>query len=80
MLSISHISNANQIVFIYSSQSKSRKPIVVALNFGENWQTIDLSTRYGLPKKLKIVVASIESQYNQGWVQGKTIYSKIIFN
>lgn len=48
------------------SQSASKKPIVVALNFGEAWQTIDLSSKFGLPEKLKVVEASIESQYTEG--------------
>lgn len=47
-------------------QSGSNKPVVVALNFGENWQTIDLSSKYGLPEKLLVVAASIESQYVEG--------------
>lgn len=45
--------------------STSQKPIVVALNFGDKWQTIDLSSEYGLSDKMKVVVASIESQYNE---------------
>lgn len=51
---------------IFLSQSASKKPIVVALNFGEGWQTVDVSSKFGLPEKLKVVVASIESQYVEG--------------
>lgn len=66
MLSTNYISIANETILKCCSHSKSRKPIVIALNFGENWQTIDLSSKYGLPKKLNVVVASIESQYAEG--------------
>lgn len=66
---IETISNTNEFIFECCSQSTSQKPILVALNFGEAWQTIDLSSKFGLPQKLKVVVASIESQYSEGYVQ-----------
>lgn len=50
----------------FDSQSGSLKPIVVVLNLGKTWQTINLSAKYGLPESLKVVVASIESQYVEG--------------
>lgn len=53
-------------MYVPFSQSASQKPIVVALNFGDGWQTIDVSSKYGLPEKLKVVIASVESQYIEG--------------
>lgn len=47
-------------------QSDSNKPIIVALNFGESWQTIDLTSKYDISQKMKVVVASVESQYVEG--------------
>ena len=52
--------------FSFYSQSGPHKPIVVALNFGKTWQTINVSAKYNLPDALKVVVASIESQYTEG--------------
>lgn len=54
--------------FFVCSQSESRNPIVVALNFGDKWQTIDLSSEYGVSSQMKVVTASIESQYTEGQI------------
>lgn len=53
-------------IYTYKRQSRLLKPIVVAMSFGNRWQTIDLSSKYDLPKRLKVIVASIESQYMEG--------------
>lgn len=53
-------------IYTYKRQKRSLKPIVVAMSFGNRWQTIDLSSKYDLPKRLKVIVASIESQYMEG--------------
>lgn len=48
------------------SQSTQFKKLIVALNFGKTWQTINVSAKYGVPDILKVVAASIESQYKEG--------------
>lgn len=50
----------------FSSQSTHLKQLIVALNFGKSWETINVSAKYGVPDLLKVVVASIESQYTEG--------------
>lgn len=56
----------NYLCFI--RENTQLKQLIVALNFGKGWQTIDVSTRYNVPDLLKVVVTSIESQYKEGYV------------
>ncbi|XP_031619924.1 maltase A1-like, partial [Contarinia nasturtii] len=55
-------------IYTYKRQNDSLKPIIVALNFGNSWTTIDVSARYGVSESLKVVTASIESQYEEGQI------------
>lgn len=48
------------------SQSDGSKPILVVLNLSKDWKTIDLTSEYDVPEKLKVVTASIQSQYKDG--------------
>lgn len=41
---------------------------MVALNVGKRWRVVNISKRFGLPEKLRVVVSSIQSQYNEGFV------------
>lgn len=56
-------------LFVFYSQSGSLKPIIAVLNMGKSWQTIDVSAKYGVAEQLKVLVASIESQYVEGWAK-----------
>lgn len=52
--------------FVSNSQSENGQPIVVVLNLGQTWRTIDLTSKFDVTDRLKVVVASIESQYSEG--------------
>lgn len=45
-----------------------RKALIIVLNFGKAWQTVDVSSRYNVPDQLKVLVASVETQYQEGYV------------
>lgn len=44
---------------------KGDKHIWVVLNIGDKWQTVNLTASYYIPNRLKVIVASIESQYRE---------------
>lgn len=47
-------------------QAPNSRPYVVVLNLGKEWKTIDVKTKFNVPKQLKVVTASIQSQYSEG--------------
>lgn len=50
--------------FHYSQAKNST--YAVAMNLGKQWRTINISKHFNWPEKLRVVLASIESQYQYG--------------
>lgn len=55
----------NRMKYTINSYRKGDKHIWVVLNVGDKWQTIDLTASYYIPDRLKVIIASIESQYRE---------------
>lgn len=49
------------------SQAPTSQPYVIVLNLGKEWKTVDVRTKFNVPQQLKVVTASIQSQYSEGY-------------
>lgn len=62
--------NENYLFFFSSiRQAPAARPYVVVLNLGKEWKTVDVKARFNVTQQLRVVTASIQSQYSEGYVR-----------